>query len=182
MKKKKQPKKKKTFFERVSRLFLILAILFFLLAISGISEGVISVFVFCFLCGVVCIFVSRLLKKNSKINDRIAIQEEAARAADSACCSLEVSELKESVKNFNMVDITFPDGHIEKRHTLSTIDSAEGCLITDGGYTFHTDVGCFYIWSEKYRENFTGWQLISISEARKRGLRKCKFCVENDKW
>lgn len=196
MKKQKQPKKKKTFRGLLSKAFLIFAILFFLLAVAGIADGIISVFIFCLLCGLGCLYVCRLLKKNDKINEQIAAQDAAvaeiketviaAKAEETKPEAADqeeaVAEHKESIKDLNTVEIVYPDGHIERRYTFSTIDADEGCLITDGGHTYHTDVGCFYNWSEEYRENFAGWQLISIREARRRGLRKCKFCIENDTW
>lgn len=175
MKKKKHPKKKKTLIGVLQKSFLIFAIIFFLLAISGISDGIISVFVFCLLCGFVCLYVYRLLKKHAAVQaglHEMQIDHKKSAAA--------IGDFKENINNFNMVEITFPDGHIERRHILETIDADEGCLISDGGYTYHTDVGCFCNWSEQYKERFTGWQLISIEDAKRRGLRKCKFCIEND--
>lgn len=191
MKKQKQPKKKKTFRGLLSKVFLTFAILFFLLAVAGIADGVVSVFVFCLLCGLVCLYVCRLLKKNNKIKEQIAAQEAAvaeiketviAAKTDETKTEAAAVESKESIKDLNTVEVIFPDGHIERRYTWMTIDADEGCLITDGGHTYHTDVGCFCNWSEEYRESFTGWRLITIREARRRGLRKCKFCIENDKW
>lgn len=182
--KQKQPKKKRTFFGIASKAFLILAILFFLLAVVGIADGVISVFVFCVLCGLACLYVSRLLKKNDKINERIAAQDAALAAEIKETVVAAKAEDRAATVSAaaDMVDVLFPDGHIEQRRTWMTIDEDEGCLISENGRTYHTDFGCFYNWSEEYQATFTGWQLISVSEARRRGLRKCKFCIENDKW
>lgn len=170
MKKKKQPKKKKTFFERVSKLFLIFAILFFLLAISGISEGVISVFIFCLLCGVVCIFVSRLLKKNHKTNEQIAEHLDKTTTPDPA------SSFK--ILDDTDVEIVFPDGHSETHKAYEKVDGNDAVLISENGRTYHNKVGCFKKWSDEYKDTFTRWQLVSLEEARELGLRMCRFCYE----
>ena len=71
MKKAKQPKKKKTLSGFLAKVFLIYSILFFLFAIVGISDGVIAVFIFCLLFGIMCIFLHRTMKKDSEINEQI---------------------------------------------------------------------------------------------------------------
>lgn len=185
MKKKKQPKKKRTFFGIASKVFLIIAILFFLLAVAGIADGVISVFVFCLLCGAACLYVSRLLKKNDRINERITAQDASVAAEiKETVIAVKAEETKtEKVSAAaDMVDVVFPDGHVEQRRTWMTIDEDEGCLISENGHTYHTDFGCFYNWTEEYQAKFTRWQLISLKEAKRRDLRKCKFCKENDEW
>lgn len=162
----------------MKKFFLILAILFFLLAVMGIMGGVVSVFIFCVLCGLVCLYVSRLFKKNNKKNER---EDRVVASPAPAPVKQEAADQVEKVSAVaDMVDIVFPDGHVEQRRTWMTIDDDEGCLVTEGGHTYHTDCGCFYNWSEEYRARFAGWQLISISEAKRRDLRKCKFCKEND--
>ena len=159
-----------------------------MLAVVGIADGILSAFGFCALCGVVCIYVRRMLKKNDKAHNMIAANDAAVADIKAVVNDVKADEAMAAkqagavVGDFNKVDIVFPDGHIERRSIYLTIDEDEGCLITDGGRTYHTDAGCFCNWSEEYQSKFTGWQLISINEARQRGMRKCKFCVENDKW
>ena len=165
------------------KVFLILAILFFLLAVAGLTGGVVSVFVVCVLCGTVCLYVRSILKKNVKTKKRITEQDAVVVAASGNTAVVAKAE-KAAAENISatadMVDIVFPDGHIEQRRTWMTIDEDEGCLITEGGHTYHTDCGCFYNWSDEYQAKFVGWQLISLKEAKRRDLRKCKFCKEND--
>lgn len=183
MKQKKQPKNKKSSSRAFSILFLILAIPLFLLSVVGFASGVIIVGVVCLLFAAFCFYGYRMMKKEAAAPAREAvvletIKETVNEVKDNAAA---VAEPKESLKDFDTVEIVFPDGHTERRRTWMTIDEDEGCLITDGGRTYLTDVGCFYNWSAEYQDRFSGWQLITVKEARRRGLRKCKFCIENDK-
>lgn len=147
--------------------FLILAIVFFVLTVVGFVEVSAESGLCCLLCGIVCIAIYFIKKKKSKQNS--AEVTEVATANDSP------------VKQFNnnaqpTVEIVFSDGHSEMRSILETINLDEGCLITDGGRTYHNKVSCFRRWSEEYRETFTKWRLISLEDAEKMGLRRCNFC------
>lgn len=170
-----------------SIIFLVLAILCLLMSVAGFASGMTVIGVVFLLFGLLCFYNHRIWKKaaTNKVEKPVVAEKTTAQATTEAEAVAEaraaaIAELKESIETFNTVEIVFPDGHIERRHTFTTIDEDEGCLITDGGRTYHTDVGCFYNWSDEYQEKFTGWRLISIDDAECRGLRKCKFCAEND--
>lgn len=179
-KKEKQPKKKKTLRGFLAKLFLIFTILFFLLAISGITSGVISAFVFCAVCGLACLYVHRMLKKwdadREKEAAALAKTEEAAAAAEPKTQKTTASSIVSGFKilDDDTVDIVFPDGHIEQHRVHEKVDTA--CLITENGRTYHNKVGCFKNWSAEYRDTFTKWQIITLEDAEKRGLRRCRFC------
>lgn len=188
MKKKKQAKKGKASSRALSILFLILAIPLSIMSVVGFACGVILVGVVCLLFAALCFRGYRMMKNEAAahVHDAAVVETiketvNAVKPAEVKCNAAAVAEQKESLKDFDTVEIVFPDGHTERRRTWMTIDEDEGCLITDGGNTYHTDVGCFCNWSQRYQDRFTGWQLISLKEAQRRGLRKCNFCIENDK-
>ena len=168
MKRAKQPKKKKTLRGFLAKVFLIFAILFFLLAAAGVTDGVISVFVFCLLCGLACLYVRRLLKKDAAESEVAA----TATKENEQSASSVVSSFK--ILDDELVEIVFPDGHSEQHRACEKVDNA--CLITENSRTYHNKVGCFKKWSDEYRDTFTNWQIISHEDAEKRGLRRCSFC------
>lgn len=78
------------------------------------------------------------------------------------------------------VPITDASGNVEHLSYTDKID-ADYCLISDGGKTYHTNVGCYKNWPQEYQANFKGWKKISIADADSLGYRKCNFCDEKDK-
>lgn len=79
-------------------------------------------------------------------------------------------EVKQS-KSKNTVSITDEDGEIHSMLASSIISDEDMCLVCEGGRTYHNHVGCFKKWSQEYRQNFTGWNLTTVEEAKEKGLR-----------
>lgn len=79
------------------------------------------------------------------------------------------------------VNITLPDGKTVQRVAHNIFNNSDYCLVSPGGKTYHTLAGCFLYWPEEYQKNFNGWQLITVQEAKERGLRLCNFCDEQNK-
>ena len=165
-------KKKNRIFSAV---FLILAIPFFLLSLVGFFGGSAIFGAFCLLFGLVCFYIHRMMKKEAAEPVRKPVEKVQSKTPQAAR-----SAADHASAGGDDVEIVFPDGHIERRSLWDVVDADEGCLISEGGRTYHTNVGCFLEWLPEYQENFTRWQLISISEAKSRGLRKCNFCRKAD--
>lgn len=81
---------------------------------------------------------------------------------------------------FTEVKITDEDGSVIYRPNYYKITDSEYCLISDGGKTYHTHCNCYNNWKPEYINNFSGWQVISVEEAKRKGLTKCRFCEFND--
>lgn len=82
--------------------------------------------------------------------------------------------------NDNAILITDEFHNIEYMTIHSKVNE-DFCLISSGGKTYHTHVGCFKNWPEEYQANFKGWKKISVADADNLGYRKCNFCDEKDK-
>lgn len=78
----------------------------------------------------------------------------------------------------HFVTITHPDGKIEQAPDNVILDIDSHVLVCDGGHTYHKCTGCFKKWSNTYQENFKGWKLISLEEAKQQGSTLCSFCEE----
>ena len=46
------------------------------------------------------------------------------------------------------------------------------CLVAENGKYYHLHVGCYAKWSVP----FTGWKMMSVSDAKKEGLVLCLIC------
>lgn len=64
----------------LSKIYVILSIPYFLLALLAIADGVMIAFAFCLAFGLLCLFVYHILKTDIKIDERIAEQDTAAEA------------------------------------------------------------------------------------------------------
>lgn len=84
----------------------------------------------------------------------------------------------ENTNEKQIVTITHPNGKIEKVPDNVILDTDSYVLVCDGGNTYHKCTGCFKKWSSIYREDFKGWKLISLEEAKQQGLTLCNFCEE----
>lgn len=89
----------------------------------------------------------------------------------------------EPLPNYNIlpkeptfVSITHPNGKVEQVGDSLVLDMDDYVLVCDGGKTYHKCTGCFKKWSSVYQENFKGWQLIPLKEAKQKGLTLCNFC------
>ena len=82
--------------------------------------------------------------------------------------------------NDNSIPIVDASGNTTYLSYTDKID-VNNCLISDGGKTYHTHVGCYKNWPQEYQTNFKGWKKISIADADNLGYRKCNFCDEKDK-
>lgn len=89
----------------------------------------------------------------------------------------------EPLPNYNIsqqeptfVSITHPNGKVEQVSDSLVLDMDDYVLVCDGGKTYHKCTGCFKKWSSVYQENFNGWQLIPLKEAKQKGLTLCNFC------
>lgn len=81
-------------------------------------------------------------------------------------------------KEPTFVSITHPNGKVEQVESNLVLDLDDYVLVSDGSKTYHKCTGCFKKWSSVYQESFNGWQLISLEEAKSKGLKLCNFCDE----
>lgn len=79
------------------------------------------------------------------------------------------------------VPIVDRDGNYFEMPSDLILSNQAQCLITAYGETYHTHVGCYKMWSYKYRSCFSGWQLVNKREAVANGMRKCRLCMAADK-
>lgn len=54
-------------------------------------------------------------------------------------------------------------------------------LVAANGKSYHTHLGCYLNWPENYKKGFTHWDVITLDEAKKRGLKECEFCKERER-
>ncbi|MBQ9870538.1 MAG: 3'-5' exonuclease [Eubacterium sp.] len=79
------------------------------------------------------------------------------------------------------VPVRCPDGSIIMASTSSMLDEEDKCLYCNGDY-YHTSIGCFKNWTVEERKGFNGYDLISIEDAKKRGLKYCRYCASAAKY
>lgn len=84
----------------------------------------------------------------------------------------------EEVSQNDKVQVEDLNGNIIEVSTHLQVDGKEDVLITEGGRTFHTSVGCFRNWKPEMQSNFTGWKIIKRKDAIKMGMKYCSFCDE----
>ena len=125
----------------------------------------------------VVVFIKMVIKsiKGKKKAPKETVQIKAAapkeKAADKA--------RDDMFSRLGQVPVKHKDGTIEKIPNYAYLDGEE-CLVSAGGRTYHTHAGCFTHWPKEYQEGFDGWDLITIEEAKARGLTKCKRCEKAD--
>ena len=78
----------------------------------------------------------------------------------------------------DIISITHPNGKIEYVSTHFILSNKDYVLVAEGGSTYHKCTGCFKKWSSAYQENFSGWNLISLKDAKSLNLELCNFCKE----
>lgn len=138
--------------------FLVGGILFFIIGIPAPFLWVFSVVLF---------LLAYVANKEYK---RLVSEAEKKKAEEKPITKQPIADDKVKV-----IDL---DGNTLMISPSMQIDGTEDVLISDGGRTFHTSVGCFKKWKPEMREGFTGWKIIKRSEALKMGMKYCAFCDE----
>lgn len=137
----------------------------------------------CKITGIETIGQRKERKAREKAEEEIRRAEaEEKAAAERAAAEEKAAAAKAREKMFSglgSVPVKHRDGTVEMVPNYYRIEGEE-YLISGGGKTYHTHVGCFTHWPKEYQENFNGWELITIEEAKARGLTKCKRCEEAD--
>lgn len=187
----KKEKKKKQKSGAIGKTFLILAILFFLLAAAGFAGGVVSVGVFCLAGGAFCLLCRRAkrnkrdVKKTESVICEKPTETVEEKTIESIACEKPVEVASEKIDpvaaspapaNSKTVKVIFPDGHSEQHKINDRVCDVDCCLITENGRTYHNKTSCFLKWSDEQRSTFDHWQFMSVDDAKQRGLRRCKFC------
>ena len=160
-------------------MFLIMATTLFLVSyinLSSLAETFIALF-FVLALGFEIFFIYCEKNKKSKNVDHTnkTIPKQINRNDFSIDKSNEASRTI-----FDDVTIIDTDGNIKKVPEYYKIIDNDYCLICEGGKTYHSHCNCYKKWKPEYAANFKNWEIISIDEAKKRGMKKCSFCLFED--
>lgn len=127
----------------------------------------------------VIVFIRMCIKSIKGKHKKIAPKETAQIKAAAPKEKPESKARDDMFSGLGSVPVKCKDGTIEKIPNYAYLDG-EDCLVSAGGKTYHTHAGCFTHWPKEYQEGFDGWELITIEEAKARGLTKCKRCEKAD--
>lgn len=63
--------------------------------------------------------------------------------------------------------------------SMEKVKAGTHCLIAEGGTRYHTN-SCVGFWDSNIKADFSNWILITMDEAKERGLSKCRICDRLD--
>ena len=122
--------------------------------------------------------IAQMLKGNAEEERKRAEEEERKRIEAEEKAAAEKAAAKARAAMFGplgKVPVKYGDGTVEMVYNYCYIEGDE-CLISAGGGSYHSHVGCITHWPKEYQDAFDGWEIITIEEAKARGLSICKRC------
>lgn len=87
----------------------------------------------------------------------------------------------EAYKAACLIDCVDENGEKTKIHINDHVQDGF-VLIVGGSKKYHINADCFHYWDDRLQEKFKGWEKISLAEAERRKLTKCRLCEHLGIW